>query len=172
MEKQEFNVGDIVRIESDLSKYKGRTGTVVKYAGSRRRNLVRVRLRNGTETQFAECNLVLAGRRNRPRLVCTPREFANQLLDDLGKGPTTVNGDRSSHYFIFARVKDDDSIQAVAALIENKALLKPGEQYYSIHVIDNISMSDCNLYSTGDLSRAGLVNALKEIFKEVENRQK
>ena len=64
------------------------------------------------------------------------------------------------------------SIQAVAALIENKALLKPGEQYYSIHVIDNISMSDCNLYSTGDLSRAGLVNALKEIFKEVENQQK
>ena len=55
MEKQEFKVGDIVRIESDLSKYKGRTGTVVKYAGSRRRNLVRVRLRNGTETQFAEC---------------------------------------------------------------------------------------------------------------------
>ena len=40
MEKQKFKVGDIVRIESDLSKYKGRTGTVVKYAGSRRRNLV------------------------------------------------------------------------------------------------------------------------------------
>ena len=82
-----------------------------------------------------------------------PKELAEAMMADLGNGPTTANGDRSSTYFL-----------VTAALIENKAGLEPDEQFYGVHLIDDISMSDCRLVSTDSLEADGLVETLEEVY--------
>ena len=51
-----------------------------------------------------------------------------------------------------------------AALIENKAGLEPDEQFYGVHLIDDISMSDCRLVSTDSLEADGLVETLEGVY--------
>ena len=74
-----------------------------------------------------------------------PKELAEAMMADLGNGPTTVNGDRSSTYFLVAKAEKEQNGEITAALIENKAGLEPDEQFYGVHLIDDISMSDCRL---------------------------
>ena len=80
-----------------------------------------------------------------------PKELAEAMMADLGNGPTTVNGDRSSTYFLVAKA-------------ENKAGLEPDEQFYGVHLIDDISMSDCRLVSTDSLETDGLVETLEGVY--------
>ena len=77
-----------------------------------------------------------------------PKELAEAMMADLGNGPTTANGDRSSTYFLVAKAAEERDGEVTAALIENKAGLEPDEQFYGVHLIDDISMSDCRLVST------------------------
>ncbi|MFR5990212.1 MAG: hypothetical protein ACLUGP_07455 [Faecalibacterium prausnitzii] len=46
------------------------------------------------------------------------------MMADLGNGPTTVNGDRSSTYFLVAKAEKEQNGEITAALIENKAGLE------------------------------------------------
>ena len=59
-----------------------------------------------------------------------------------------------------------------AALIENKAFLKPKERFYSIHLIDDITMADCELICTDDLDKQHLVSTVEGMFDSVRNRLK
>lgn len=103
--------------------------------------------------------------------VIAPAELAEAMLGDLGNGPTSINGDRSSGYFRIAKETDGDG-EVTAALIENKAFLKPEEQFYSIHLIDDITMADCELICTDDLDKQHLVSTIGEMYGGVQNRLK
>lgn len=103
--------------------------------------------------------------------VIAPAELVDATLGDLGNGPTSINGDRSSGYFVVAWGIDGDGA-VTAALIENKAFLKPEEQFYSVHLIDDITMADCELICTDSLSRQSLVRTVEEIYGSIENRMK
>lgn len=100
--------------------------------------------------------------------VIAPKELAEAMIADLGNGPTTVNGDRASTYFLVARAEEEQGGEVTAALIENKADLEPSEQFYGVHLIDDISMSDCRLLSTSDLETDGLVETLEEVYAGLE----
>lgn len=100
-----------------------------------------------------------------------PQELTEALLRDLGNGPASINGDHSSGYFVVAKETDGDD-EVTAALIENKAFLKPKEWFYSVHLIDDITMADCELVCTDSLSRQNLVRTVEEIYGSIENRMK
>ena len=38
-----------------------------------------------------------------------PKELAEAMMADLGNGPTTVNGDRSSTYFLVAKAEKEQN---------------------------------------------------------------
>lgn len=93
-----------------------------------------------------------------------PKELAEAMMADLGNGPTTVNGDRSSTYFLVAKAEKEQNGEITAALIENKAGLEPDEQFYGVHLIDDISMSDCGMVSTDSLETTELIETLEEVY--------
>lgn len=93
-----------------------------------------------------------------------PKELAEAMMADLGNGPTTVHGDRSSTYFLVAKAEKEQNGEITAALIENKAGLEPDEQFYGVHLIDDINMSDCRLVSTDSLEADGLVETLEGVY--------
>ena len=83
----------------------------------------------------------------RSNFVMAPHELDEAMLRDLGNGPASINGDRTSGYFRVATEAGVDG-EVTAAVIENKAFLKPEEQFYSIHLIDDISMDNWELICT------------------------
>lgn len=97
-----------------------------------------------------------------------PKELAETMLRDLGNGPASINGDRSSGYFLVAKGEETDG-EITAALIENKAFLKPADQFYSIHLINNITMADCELICTKDLGWRSLVHTIDEMYSSIEH---
>ena len=101
--------------------------------------------------------------------VITPAELADAMLRDLGNGPESVNGDRSSRYFLVAKEAENDG-EVSAALIENKAFLQPREWFYSVHLIDNISMADCELICTDNLSNQSLRRTIETMYGGIKNR--
>ena len=100
--------------------------------------------------------------------VIAPTELVDAMLGNLGNGPASINGDRSSGYFRVAKDAETDG-EITAALIENKAFLKPADQFYSIHLINNITMADCELICTKDLSWRSLVHTIDEMYSSIEH---
>ena len=103
--------------------------------------------------------------------VIAPAALVDAMLGDIGNGPASINGDRSSGYFVVAKETDGDG-EVIAALIENKAFLKSDERFYSIHLIDDITMADCELICTDDLSRKSLARTVEEMYGSIRNRMK
>lgn len=103
--------------------------------------------------------------------VIAPAELVDAMLGDLGNGPASINGDCSSGYFVVAKETDGDG-EVTAALIENKAFLKPEERFYSVHLIDDITMADCELICTDDLSHQSLARTIEEMYVGIRNRMK
>lgn len=103
--------------------------------------------------------------------VIAPAELAEAMLGDLGNGPASINGDRTSGYFLIAQETNGDG-EVTAALIENKAFLKPEEQFYSIHLIDDITMADCELICADDLDKQHLVSTIEGMYGSVQNHLK
>lgn len=103
--------------------------------------------------------------------VIAPAALVDAMLGDLGNGPVSINGDRSSGYFVVAKETDGDG-EVTAALIENKAYLKSEERFYSVHLIDDITMADCELICTDDLSRQSLARTIEEMCIGIRNRMK
>lgn len=105
------------------------------------------------------------------KFVIAPAALEDAMLGDLGNGPASINGDRSSGYFVVARETDGDS-EVTAAPIENKAYLKSEERFYSVHLTDDITMADCELICTDDLSRQSLARPIEEMYVGIRNRMK
>ena len=103
------------------------------------------------------------------KFVMEPQTLIETMLHDVGNGPVSINGDRSSRYFIVA--KEKGSGEAIsAALIENKAYLKESEWFYSVHVIDDITMADCELICTDGFSRIALNRSVEEMYDSLGKR--
>lgn len=90
------------------------------------------------------------------------------MIDDLGNGPTTENGDRSSQYFDIARGRVYVDRTVSVALIENIKGLPEGKGYYTLHLVDDVKDAPCELYHTADLGEESLVSLLEEILNDLE----
>lgn len=93
---------------------------------------------------------------------------ALSMIVDLGNGPTTESGDRSSQYFIIAKGRQHIDRTVSVALIENTHGLPEGEGYYTLHLVDDVSGDPCELYHTDDLSEDSLVGLLGEILDDLD----
>lgn len=104
------------------------------------------------------------------RYFCTDtaRTVAEALVADLGNGPTTQNGDRSSNYMMLSTDQTGERTASVA-LIENKAFLEPNEWFYALHIIDDISYRPCELRTLNDLSLDGIVSELEVIIAQLQD---
>ena len=105
--------------------------------------------------------------RNKYIVLITPTQ-AVSMIADLGNGQTTENGDRSSRYFSIAKGYPHIDRTVSVALIENTHGLAADSGYYTLHMIDDVSGEQCELYHTDDLSEDSLVNLLKEILDTLE----
>lgn len=90
-----------------------------------------------------------------------PIVLAYNLRLDLGKGETLSNGNRVSDYHILAQVGTQEDMTATVSLIENTHYVS--KPYYSVHLVDDITGADCELFYTDDLELESLVNLLREI---------
>lgn len=100
-------------------------------------------------------------------VLCYPTQALGMIVD-LGSGPATENGDRTSQYFTIAKGRKHIDRKVSVALIENINSLAEGERYYTLHMIDDVNGRPCELYHTADLSEASLVTLLKEILDNLE----
>lgn len=100
-------------------------------------------------------------------VLCYPTQALGMIVD-LGNGPTTENGDRSSQYFTIAKGRQYIDRTVSVALIENIHGLPEGEGYYTLHLVDDVSGDPCELYHTDDLSEESLVGLLGEILNDLE----
>ncbi len=100
-------------------------------------------------------------------VLCYPTQALGMIVD-LGSGPTTENGDRSSQYFTIAKGRNHIDRTVSVALIENINGLPEGGGYYTLHLVDDVNDEPCKLYHTDDLREESLVNLLKEILDDLE----
>ena len=100
-------------------------------------------------------------------VLCYPTKALGMIVD-LGNGPATENGDRSSQYFTIAKGRQHIDRTVSVALIENTHGLPKGEGYYTLHLVDDVSGEPCELYHTDDLGEDSLVGLLKEILDDLE----
>lgn len=100
-------------------------------------------------------------------VLCSPTQALGMIVD-LGSGPMTENGDRSSQYFTIAKGRRHIDKTVAVALIENIHGLPEGTGYYTLHLIDDVNGKPCQLYHTDDLNEDSLVNLLKEILDSLE----
>lgn len=95
-------------------------------------------------------------------------ELARDLIADLNSGMANWNGDRTSHYFVLAKEVETGK-EITVSLIENVRGLAKKEQYYTVHVVDNINATPCELYDTATLSCESLVKLLENIAGDRSN---
>lgn len=97
----------------------------------------------------------------------TPWCVANSLINDIGVAPNTTLGNRCSPFYHF--YGDNKGVMLCAALEEKKLGLRPEEWHYSLYITDNKGKIG-EYYLTNSLAEDELINLLKDIFKEIENR--
>ena len=100
-------------------------------------------------------------------VLCYPSQAVG-MIADLGNGPATENGDRRSQYFTIAKGRQHLDRTVSVELIENVNGIPKGDGYYTLHLIDDVSDSPCELYHTDDLSEDSLIRLLKEILANLE----
>lgn len=100
-------------------------------------------------------------------VLCTPTQALGMIVD-LGNGPATESGDRTSQYFTIAKGRRHLDRTVSVSLIENIRGLGERERYYTLHLIDDVNGAPCELYHTTDLSEQSLMALLQEILDGME----
>lgn len=95
----------------------------------------------------------------------TAEELATSLIGDLGHGPATEHGDRTSGYFVLLQAVDNEDEQVTVAITEVKNDIE-GNPYYCIHCVDDVTPADCDLFYSRDLTAEALAATLKVIAGE------
>lgn len=91
------------------------------------------------------------------------------LIADLGNGEPTNNGDRTSRYIDIAKGYGEKMGKTVkAALIEEKNFLRAEECGYALHIINDVDMTNCQLFRTIGLSGHELIQLLGTILDALE----
>lgn len=104
-------------------------------------------------------------------VLCSPTQALGMIVD-LGNGPNTENGDRTSQYFTIAKGRQHLDKTVSVVLIENTCGLPKDKQYYTLHMIDNVNGTPCELYHTNDLSDEALMDLLEKILDGLEENTK
>ena len=96
-----------------------------------------------------------------PVALVGPR-FARTLIEDLGSGTPTENGEKTTKYDVImvGRGANDGRFVQVS-LVER-------DDYYDLHVIDDVNMSPCKLLSTKTKSEDELYDLLKKLLSTLE----
>ena len=96
-----------------------------------------------------------------PVALVGPR-FARTLIEDLGSGTPTDNGERTTKYDVImvGRGTNDGRFVQVS-LVEH-------DDYYDLHVIDDVNMSPCKLIPTKTKSEDELYDLLKKLLSTLE----
>jgi|GEM_PF-4019316 len=99
------------------------------------------------------------------KTIVQPGILTNMLLERLEKdGETNDNGDRcAGDYCLF--LEDKNGNKASLHITEEKWDLEPSEYYYSIHLINNITFTDCKFLYSNNLSKDDLLKIVAEIIE-------
>jgi hypothetical protein len=97
-------------------------------------------------------------------------ELARDLIADIGNGPVCSDGDLTTDYFVLAEAEAAEQLgdPKPAATV---ALLYPTygfDRFYTVHLVDDINCTDCELYFTDRATEEQLVELLREIAQVVE----
>lgn len=122
----------------------------------------------GTPAMVEECYLPEDALHERKTPLVTPA-FVCEMIADLSRaGLRTENGDRKSRYFPIAMGRNEKSAQRVeAALIEEAAGIPENEAGYSIHVVNDVDGSDCQVFHTDHLDGGEAVTLFGDILNKL-----
>jgi len=98
------------------------------------------------------------------KVLITADEMVTCLLNDISEG-ISINsyGDRLSDYHSF--VEDENENCVCVNITEEKEGLASDKCYYSVHLIDDITGKDAEIFSTRDLSRESLLELVDSLIK-------
>ena len=99
--------------------------------------------------------------------LCQPiDELADRLIAGLDSKRCTANGNRCSDYYALAQSCTEPKQEISVCLIENLCAIE-GTPYYTIHFIDDVSGTDCEIFDTEDLTKESLVKELNAIVSRL-----
>lgn len=101
------------------------------------------------------------------RILCYPKQAIGMIID-LGNGPATDNGNRSSRYFTIIKGRQRIGGTVLVSLIEHVHELPEGKGFYTLRMVDDVGGDLGELYRTDDLSEDSLVGLLKEILDDLD----
>jgi len=97
------------------------------------------------------------------KLIITAEEIVENLFADIeNKINTNSHGERISDYYAF--VEDENGECISIQLTEETNGLPRNEYFYSIHLIDNISGKDCELYSSDEFNKDSVLELVTSII--------
>lgn len=100
--------------------------------------------------------------------TCNSKTLAAEMIGDLGNGEPTERGDRTSRYFEMARDQKDKDLTVKVALIEQVHGLDCDMRGYTIHVIDDVEMRNCEIFHTEHLDRFELEKLLDRVYDDLQ----
>ncbi len=106
---------------------------------------------------------------NRPVMLANAN-ICVAMIEDLGEGEPTHLGERTSRYFHLARSRDGQPDRFCSAALIERTVLETGheQEYYELHVINDIDMTSSRTYMTTYKSRLELSELVQSILKKIE----
>ena len=99
-------------------------------------------------------------------ILGTAKEITDALFDDIeNEISTNSHGELISEYYAFLKRNDDEFI-SVQLTRETNGLTEE-EYFYSVHLVDNITGKDCELYTADKFCRTSVFNLISEIMKNI-----
>lgn len=99
--------------------------------------------------------------------LISPEDGAKMLVRMLGKGESTIIGDRTSGYVAIATDRTGKGF-VKASLIEEAKDLYPEDAGYALHILDDIDGTDGRLVRTARLDTDELADLLKEVLEALQ----
>ena len=96
-------------------------------------------------------------------ILTTASEMANLLLSDIkSEASSNSYGERVSDYYVFLVNGNGDSISM--QLTEETHSLQETEYYYSLHLVDDVTGKDCDIFSTVDFTEESVAKLVAEVM--------
>ena len=91
-------------------------------------------------------------------------EITDALHTDMESGNyTNPYGERTSEYHTFVRDETDNSISMQST--EERDGLSPDEYFYTVHLIDEITGKDCEIFNSNEQTKESLLLLVTDIVK-------
>lgn len=109
-------------------------------------------------------------------ILATAMDIAAKLISDIEtKISTNAIGEKTSDYHAFLENEHGDCISV--QLTEETCGLVPMDYFYSLHLVDNITGKNCDLYYTDEFNKKSVVklvagvmcDCIRDIFGKTAN---